>query len=84
MRVTLILPGQKFNFLITHVEHLTEYNVSDLLAETQENLLKSDSGSEMILNKFDYDFNFSFVYSVGLFFDCSKQKSYKENANTSV
>jgi hypothetical protein len=44
----------KLNYLLTHIDHQTEYNINEIFSETSDDFLNLDS--DKIINKFDDDF----------------------------
>jgi len=44
----------KLNYLLTHIDHQTEYNINETFSETSDDFLNLDS--DKIINKFDDDF----------------------------
>jgi hypothetical protein len=43
----------KLNYLLTHIDHLTEYNINEIFSEISDDFLNLDS--DKIINKFDND-----------------------------
>ena len=44
----------KLNYLLTHIDHQTEYNINETFSEISDDFLNLDS--DKIINKFDNDF----------------------------